>query len=73
MIYDDHDDYGLNEELGRHRGREGRSQLQCMTLLRDDDCECCSCVVGLSSIIILEFYGRTFAFTRICFHNYFYL
>ena len=38
--------HGLNEELGRHRRREGRSH--CM--LCDDECECCSCVVGLSSI-----------------------
>ena len=35
---------GLNEELGRHRGREG-SNKEC-----GNECECQSCVVGVFSI-----------------------
>ena len=41
------DTHGLNEELGRHRGREGMKEC----LLCDDECE--SCVVGVSSIVVL--------------------
>ena len=36
--------YGLNEELGRHRGREGRKEC----LLCDAECE--SVVVGLLEV-----------------------
>ena len=38
--------HGLNEELGRHRGREGRKEC----LLCDDECESVSCFVGLSGV-----------------------
>ena len=39
--------HGLNEELGRHRGRDGRKEC----LLCDAECESVShCVVGLSCI-----------------------
>ena len=39
--------HGLNEELGRHRGREG-SNKECE--LCGNECECQSCVVGVFSI-----------------------
>ena len=43
--------HGLNEELGRHRGREGRSQ--CM--LCDDECESVIHVLwDVQPIILLE-------------------
>ena len=38
--------HGLNEELGRHRGREGK--VECS--ICGAECECGSCVVGVSSI-----------------------
>ena len=37
--------HGLNEELGRHRGREGKKNVSCVP--RADECECQSCVVGV--------------------------
>ena len=38
--------HGLNEELGRHRGREGNKECE----LCGNECECQSCVVGVFSI-----------------------
>ena len=38
--------HGLNEEFGRHRGREGK--VECS--ICGAESECCSCVVGVSSI-----------------------
>ena len=41
--------HGLNEELGRHRGREGK--VECS--ICGAECECGSCVVGVSSIYLM--------------------
>ena len=35
--------HGLNEELGRHRGREGK--LECTSC--GAECECSACIVGV--------------------------
>ena len=45
--------HGLNEELGRHRGREGKTECS----LCWDECE--SCVMGVFSI--------NYSSTRACF------
>ena len=37
--------HGLNEELGRHRGRQGKTECS----LCGNECECESCVVGVFS------------------------
>ena len=41
--------HGINEELGRHRGGEGKSQC----ILCDDECESCLCAVALSYTKVL--------------------
>ena len=38
--------HGLNEELSRHRERNGRTEC----VLCGDECECCQCFMGVSCL-----------------------
>ena len=43
--------HGLNEELGRHRGRNGRTEC---IFMWQGVCGCCKCFMGVSYLPILH-------------------
>ena len=53
--------HGLNEELGRHRGREGRSQSILCNSYHHDECESIAYYFCYGIVQYKEFYERAFS------------